>query len=127
MIGLNLFTAWAGLQLAALTVAAPAPQASTASAAAAATTSSSSTSSYWVASIARQGAVAFGNSTNYTVFRNVMDYGATGMLVYLQRWIVVADIFKVMGLPTILMQSILLFHPVTAVVWAANPRLPHLL
>ncbi len=29
--------------------------------------------------IARQGTVAFGNDTSYTIFRNVKDYGATGM------------------------------------------------
>lgn len=34
-------------------------------------------SSYWVANIQRQGTVAFGDSS-YTVYRNVMDYGAKG-------------------------------------------------
>lgn len=35
-------------------------------------------SSYWVASIQRQGVVPFGNNTNYKIFRNVKDYGAKG-------------------------------------------------
>ncbi|KAI9831040.1 MAG: hypothetical protein M1819_005278 [Sarea resinae] len=34
-------------------------------------------SDYWLANIQRQGTVAFGNSS-YTIFRNVMDYGAAG-------------------------------------------------
>jgi glucan 1,3-beta-glucosidase len=33
---------------------------------------------YWLASIQRQGAVAFGNSSSYKVYRNVKDYGAKG-------------------------------------------------
>ena len=37
----------------------------------------STSSSYWVANIERQGSVAFGSSS-YTIFRNVMDYGAKG-------------------------------------------------
>lgn len=35
-------------------------------------------SSYWLASIARQGVVAYGASPSYKVFRNVKDYGAKG-------------------------------------------------
>lgn len=35
-------------------------------------------SSYWVANIARNGVVAFGSDSSYAVYRNVMDYGATG-------------------------------------------------
>jgi glucan 1,3-beta-glucosidase len=35
-------------------------------------------SSFWLANIKHQGTVAYGNSDNYTVFRNVMDYGAKG-------------------------------------------------
>ena len=35
-------------------------------------------SSWWMADIQRQGTVAYGGGTGYTVFRNVMDYGATG-------------------------------------------------
>lgn len=35
-------------------------------------------SSYWLSQIQRQGAVAYGNDTNYKIFRNVMDYGAKG-------------------------------------------------
>lgn len=34
-------------------------------------------SSYWLASIARQGAVAYGDSA-HQVFRNVKDFGAKG-------------------------------------------------
>ncbi|GES59356.1 exo-beta-1,3-glucanase Exg0 [Aspergillus terreus] len=37
-----------------------------------------SSSDYWVANIKRQGTVAFGNNTDYKVYRNVKDYGATG-------------------------------------------------
>ncbi|KAK4934704.1 hypothetical protein LTR10_024101 [Elasticomyces elasticus] len=37
-----------------------------------------SSSSYWVAQIQRQGTVAFGSNSNYTIFRNVKDYGAVG-------------------------------------------------
>lgn len=36
-------------------------------------------SNYWVANIKRQGLVAFGNGTDYKVFRNVQDFGAKGM------------------------------------------------
>lgn len=47
--------------------------------AAVATTAASTTgSSYWVADISRNGAVPFGNDSSYTIFRNVMDYGAKG-------------------------------------------------
>ncbi|KAF7125689.1 hypothetical protein CNMCM5793_001982 [Aspergillus hiratsukae] len=35
-------------------------------------------SSYWVANIKRQGAVAFGSSSGYQVYRNVKDFGAKG-------------------------------------------------
>ncbi|ROV99133.1 hypothetical protein VMCG_06572 [Cytospora schulzeri] len=35
-------------------------------------------SSYWVADIARNGVVPFGNDSSYAIFRNVMDYGAKG-------------------------------------------------
>lgn len=35
-------------------------------------------SSYWVANIARNGAVAYGSDSSYTVYRNVKDYGALG-------------------------------------------------
>lgn len=35
-------------------------------------------SSYWLSTIQRQGAVPFGNSTDYKVFRNVVEYGAKG-------------------------------------------------
>ncbi|PLB38562.1 exo-beta-1,3-glucanase Exg0 [Aspergillus candidus] len=35
-------------------------------------------SDYWVGNIKRQGAVAFGNGTDYQVYRNVKDFGAKG-------------------------------------------------
>ncbi|PLB48329.1 exo-beta-1,3-glucanase Exg0 [Aspergillus steynii IBT 23096] len=35
-------------------------------------------SNYWVANVKRQGVVAFGNGTDYKVFRNVKDFGAKG-------------------------------------------------
>ena len=38
-----------------------------------------SSSSYWVAQIQRQGTVAFGSNSSYTIFRNVKDYGAVGV------------------------------------------------
>ncbi|MCJ1379596.1 hypothetical protein MMC17_002698 [Xylographa soralifera] len=41
-------------------------------------TTTSTSSQYWVANIARQGSVAFGNDTSYAIFRNVMDFGAKG-------------------------------------------------
>lgn len=33
---------------------------------------------YWVAGVKHQGLVAFGNSTEYQIFRNVKDFGAKG-------------------------------------------------
>ena len=44
----------------------------------AASGSAQSPSSYWLSSIQRQGAVPFGNSTSYKVYRSVKDYGAKG-------------------------------------------------
>ncbi|KAJ5294891.1 hypothetical protein N7508_009712 [Penicillium antarcticum] len=38
----------------------------------------SAASSYWVANVKRQGTVPFVKSADYQVFRNVMDFGATG-------------------------------------------------
>lgn len=35
-------------------------------------------SEYWVGNIKRQGAVAFGNGTDYQVYRNVKEFGAKG-------------------------------------------------
>ncbi|KAL1962380.1 hypothetical protein VTN77DRAFT_9719 [Rasamsonia byssochlamydoides] len=43
-----------------------------------ATTTAASSSSYWVANIKRQGTVAFSNSSDYQIFRNVKDFGAKG-------------------------------------------------
>ena len=37
-----------------------------------------SSSNYWLSSIQRQGTVAFGGSSSYTIFRNVQTYGAKG-------------------------------------------------
>jgi glucan 1,3-beta-glucosidase len=43
-------------------------------------------STYWYENIAHQGISAFGPS-GYTVYRNVMDYGATGNMTYrFLRW-----------------------------------------
>lgn len=36
---------------------------------------------YWVAGVKHQGIVAFGNGTEYQVFRNVKDFGAKGMFL----------------------------------------------
>jgi hypothetical protein len=44
-----------------------------------ATISPASSSSYWVATIHRQGTVAYGNDSSYLVFRNVMSFGAKGV------------------------------------------------
>ena len=35
-------------------------------------------SDYWVGSVKRQGAVAFGSGGDYNVYRNVKDFGAKG-------------------------------------------------
>lgn len=35
-------------------------------------------SSFWLSNIQQQGTVPFGSASNYTIFRNVMDYGAKG-------------------------------------------------
>ena len=40
--------------------------------------SPSAGSDYWVANIQRQGTVAFSSNSSYQIFRNVMDFGATG-------------------------------------------------
>jgi glucan 1,3-beta-glucosidase len=42
------------------------------------TVKTSAASNYWVANVKRQGTVPFAKSADYKVFRNVMDYGATG-------------------------------------------------
>lgn len=39
---------------------------------------SPASSSYWLASIKRQGTVAFGSSGAYQIYRNVKDFGAKG-------------------------------------------------
>lgn len=73
MVSLSIFTLLATLRLFLLVSGAPAPNALPAPAA----NDAAASSSYWVANIKRQGAVAFGDSS-YTVFRNVADYGAKG-------------------------------------------------
>ena len=35
-------------------------------------------SNYWLANIKRQGTVPFGSASSYSIFRNVMDFGAKG-------------------------------------------------
>ncbi|KAJ5872831.1 uncharacterized protein N7529_005184 [Penicillium soppii] len=42
------------------------------------TEKTSAASTYWVANVDRQGTVPFVKSADYKIFRNVMDYGATG-------------------------------------------------
>lgn len=42
------------------------------------TTTTTSSSGYWVSSIKRMGAVAFGKDASHKIFRNVKDYGAKG-------------------------------------------------
>ena len=72
MTTLSIFTLFVALRLFLLVSSSPAPEPVPAPAAAAA-----AGSSYWLASIERQGAVAYGDSS-YKIFRNVMDYGAKG-------------------------------------------------
>ena len=45
---------------------------------AAAAEAAGTSSSYWLASIKRQGTVPFGNTSSYSIFRNVKDFGAKG-------------------------------------------------
>ncbi|KAG0646887.1 hypothetical protein D0Z07_6304 [Hyphodiscus hymeniophilus] len=66
---LSIFTLFVALRLFLLVSSAPAPVP--------AASSTAATSSYWLSSIKRQGAVAFGDSS-YQIFRNVMDFGAKG-------------------------------------------------
>lgn len=48
-----------------------------------ATSEANDDTSYWLADITHQGMAAFNsNPSSYTVFRNVKDYGAKGMLSY---------------------------------------------
>lgn len=65
----SIFSLFVALQLFLLISAAPAPEPQAASAA--------TSSSYWLASIQRQGTVAFGTA-GYQIFRNVKDFGAIG-------------------------------------------------
>jgi len=43
-------------------------------------TPTSTACSYWLDEIKHQGVAAFNSNTNYTVYRNVKDYGAVGMV-----------------------------------------------
>lgn len=61
----------------------PMPQAATVSAAATEVTAAAS--GYWLSSIERQGTVAFGSSSSYTIYRNVKDFGAVGKSSFLHR------------------------------------------
>lgn len=70
MIFTKLFTS---VLLALPALAAPAAIATTR-----AVTAATTGSSYWVADIARNGAIPFGDDASYTIFRNVKDYGAKG-------------------------------------------------
>lgn len=38
-----------------------------------------SSSDYWIDNVKHQGAVAFGNTGDYQVYRNVKEFGAVGM------------------------------------------------
>lgn len=69
MATFSFFNLFVALCLSLLISAAPATGASKAVAA---------DSTYWLGSIARQGTVAYGGSSDYKVFRNVKDYGAKG-------------------------------------------------
>ena len=72
MVKFTAAAAFAVTNLLALVRAAPAPQAPAPAPAPA------SSSSYWLASIQRQGTVAYGESSDFKIYRNVKDYGATG-------------------------------------------------
>jgi glucan 1,3-beta-glucosidase len=71
MATFSILTLFVALRLFLLVSGAPAPVPAPADSVAAAD------STYWLASIARQGTVAFGTS-GYQVFRNVKDFGAKG-------------------------------------------------
>ena len=73
MTTFSIFSLFVALRLSLLVASAPAPAPSPVASAA----TSAASSSYWVSSITRQGTVAFGDSS-YQIFRNVMDFGATG-------------------------------------------------
>lgn len=86
-------------------------------------------SSYWVADIKRQGAVAFGGSSNYQIFRNVKDFGAMGELGFLKHWYpqngTNADIdLQVTAQPMIPLPSTRPLLLVTAVAKAVTPQPP---
>lgn len=66
MATFSIFTLFVALRLFLLVSAAPAASKAAAD------------SSYWVASITRQGTVAYGGAADYQVFRNVQDFGAKG-------------------------------------------------
>jgi glucan 1,3-beta-glucosidase len=71
MATFSIFTLFVALRLFLLVSSAPATGTVAAPRAAAGST-------YWLASITRQGTVAYGGSSDYKVFRNVKDFGAKG-------------------------------------------------
>lgn len=87
-----------------------------------------SSSTYWLSSIKRQGTVPFGDPS-FKVFRNVRDYGATGMSFFRTTLLLSCGspltIYpQAMAPPTILLPSIRLFPTAIDVVKVATrPRL----
>lgn len=80
-------------------------------------------SSYWVANIKRQGTVPFGGSSNYEVFRNVQDFGATGQWKVQYRSVLVqTNSLQVTVQLTTPLPSTRPFPPVTAVARAVILR-----
>ena len=71
MATFSILTLFVALRLFLLVSSAPAPIPVPA------TSDTAASSTYWLASITRQGTVAFGDSS-YQIFRNVMDFGAKG-------------------------------------------------
>jgi glucan 1,3-beta-glucosidase len=71
MTTFSIVTLFVALRLFLLVSSAPAP------APVPAASSAAASSSYWLASITRQGTVAFSDSS-HQIFRNVKDFGATG-------------------------------------------------
>jgi hypothetical protein len=71
MASFSILTLFVALRLLILVSGAPTPDPVPA------TSDAAATSSYWLASITRQGTVAYGTA-GYQIFRNVKDFGATG-------------------------------------------------
>jgi glucan 1,3-beta-glucosidase len=74
MASFSILTLFVALRLLLLVSGAPAPAPAPNPAP---TTDAAATSSYWLASITRQGTVAYGTA-GYQIFRNVKDFGAAG-------------------------------------------------